>query len=234
MKVSNVILVAGIAVLAIIGPWISPNEYLAADFDNILRSPTLAAGHVFGTDQLGRDLFVRTMMGVQVTFVVAIVASVVSLVIAQKPYDMGYLGVAFAMADAAGVTSLPPHVTTGFAIIDADNVDDPEIGVTQLALDSMTDGVALDDGKPAVDLDVDVDDGRHAGAQSYHFFVDGHDGRVHLDVGAVPFAGIGQDREEGARIWNLPRPDVLESVRQGIKAWDKSFSRWARHAFQSR
>ena len=51
----------------------------------------------------------------------------VSLVLAQKPADMGYLGVAFAMADAAGVTSLPPHVTTGFAIIDADNVDDPEI-----------------------------------------------------------------------------------------------------------
>jgi ribose transport system substrate-binding protein len=51
----------------------------------------------------------------------------VSLVLAQKPADMGYLAVAFAMADAAGVTSLPPHVTTGFAIIDRDNVDDPEI-----------------------------------------------------------------------------------------------------------
>lgn len=51
----------------------------------------------------------------------------VSLVLAQKPADMGYLGVAFAMADAAGVTSLPEHVTTGFAIIDADNVNDPEI-----------------------------------------------------------------------------------------------------------
>ena len=52
---------------------------------------------------------------------------VVSLVLAQKPFDMGYLGVAFAMADASGVTSLPTHVTTGFAIIDAENVDDPEI-----------------------------------------------------------------------------------------------------------
>ncbi len=50
----------------------------------------------------------------------------VTMVLAQKPFDMGYLGVAFAMADAAGVTSLPKHVTTGFAIIDADNVDDPE------------------------------------------------------------------------------------------------------------
>jgi oligopeptide transport system permease protein len=86
MRSSRTVMVSGgilaaIALLAVIGPWISPNEHLAADFDNILRSPTFAAGHVFGTDQLGRDLFVRTMMGVQVTFVVAIVASVVSLVI---------------------------------------------------------------------------------------------------------------------------------------------------------
>jgi ribose transport system substrate-binding protein len=50
----------------------------------------------------------------------------VTMVLAQKPFDMGYMGVEFAMADAAGVTSLPKHVTTGFAIIDADNVDDPE------------------------------------------------------------------------------------------------------------
>jgi ribose transport system substrate-binding protein len=51
----------------------------------------------------------------------------VSLVIAQKPYDMGYMAVAFCMADAAGVTSLPPRVTTGYAVINAENVDDPEI-----------------------------------------------------------------------------------------------------------
>jgi ribose transport system substrate-binding protein len=52
---------------------------------------------------------------------------VVSLVIAQKPFDMGYMGVAFCMADAAGVTSLPPRVTTGYAVIDAENRDDPEV-----------------------------------------------------------------------------------------------------------
>jgi ribose transport system substrate-binding protein len=52
---------------------------------------------------------------------------VVSLVLAQKPFDMGYLAVQFAAADAAGVTSLPRRVETGFAIIDKDNVADPEI-----------------------------------------------------------------------------------------------------------
>jgi ribose transport system substrate-binding protein len=51
----------------------------------------------------------------------------VTLVLAQKPFDMGYLAVAFAAADAAGVTSLPRRVETGFAIIDKDNVSDPEI-----------------------------------------------------------------------------------------------------------
>jgi ribose transport system substrate-binding protein len=50
---------------------------------------------------------------------------VVSLVLAQKPFDMGYLAVEFAAADAAGVTSLPKRVETGFAIIDKNNVTDP-------------------------------------------------------------------------------------------------------------
>jgi ribose transport system substrate-binding protein len=54
-------------------------------------------------------------------------AGTVSLVIAQKPHDMGYLAVEFAMADWRGVTSIPKHVTTGFSVIDANNVDDPEV-----------------------------------------------------------------------------------------------------------
>jgi len=54
-------------------------------------------------------------------------SGVVSLVIAQKPHDMGYMAVEFAMADARGVTSLPRRVTTGYAVIDAKNVDDPNI-----------------------------------------------------------------------------------------------------------
>src|SRR4029079_19753213 len=49
------------------------------------------------------------------------------LVLAQKPFDMGYMAVQFATADAAGVTSLPRHVETGFAIIDKTNVKDPAV-----------------------------------------------------------------------------------------------------------
>ena len=70
-----------IVLIAIVGPWLSPNNYLQTDFANTLASPSLAGAHLFGTDDLGRDLFVRTLFGIQVTIAVAVVASIVSLVI---------------------------------------------------------------------------------------------------------------------------------------------------------
>ncbi len=69
------------AMLAVIGPLISPYDYLSTNFDALLRAPTMADMHLFGTDDLGRDLFVRTMLGIRVTLIVAIIASIVSLVI---------------------------------------------------------------------------------------------------------------------------------------------------------
>jgi ABC-type dipeptide/oligopeptide/nickel transport system permease subunit len=70
-----------IAIFALVGPWISPNDYLTMDFERLLLAPTTSGAHVFGTDDLGRDQFVRTMLGIRVTLLVAIVASLVSLVI---------------------------------------------------------------------------------------------------------------------------------------------------------
>ncbi|MFV2063506.1 MAG: ABC transporter substrate-binding protein [Chloroflexota bacterium] len=52
---------------------------------------------------------------------------VVSLIIAQKPFDMGYMGVQACLADAGGVTSYPTRITTGYAVITPDNVTDPEV-----------------------------------------------------------------------------------------------------------
>ena len=52
---------------------------------------------------------------------------IVSLVIAQKPADMGYLGVALATAYLDGVASIPARIPTGYAVINADNVDDPDV-----------------------------------------------------------------------------------------------------------
>jgi ribose transport system substrate-binding protein len=52
---------------------------------------------------------------------------VVDLVIAQKPYDMGYFAVSMGLAYLDGVTSIPPRIPTGYQVITADNVDDPAV-----------------------------------------------------------------------------------------------------------
>ena len=51
----------------------------------------------------------------------------VDLVIAQKPSDMGYLATEMAVAYLDGVTSVPKHIPTGYAIITRDNMNDPNV-----------------------------------------------------------------------------------------------------------
>lgn len=70
-----------VLLLAVIGPWVSPHDYLSTDFERLLQPPGLTGMRLFGTDGLGRDLFVRTLSGTRVTLLVAIIASLVSLVI---------------------------------------------------------------------------------------------------------------------------------------------------------
>ena len=80
IRVTGGILIV-VAITALVGPWISPHDYFTTNFDRPLAPPSLGDMHLFGTDDLGRDLFVRTMLGIRVSLLVAIVASFVSLVI---------------------------------------------------------------------------------------------------------------------------------------------------------
>lgn len=68
-----------IAAVALIGPLLSPHHYADTDFDQPFAMPSISNWHIFGTDGLGRDLFVRILLGVKVTLFVAIIASGVSL-----------------------------------------------------------------------------------------------------------------------------------------------------------
>jgi oligopeptide transport system permease protein len=70
-----------IVVLAVLGPLVSSHAYLDTNFDRLLEPPAVDGLQLFGTDDLGRDLFVRTMLGTQVTLLVAVIASIVSLII---------------------------------------------------------------------------------------------------------------------------------------------------------
>jgi oligopeptide transport system permease protein len=74
-------LLAVIAVASIVLPIFVDNDYQSTDFDNIFLPPTTDGQHFFGTDDLGRDLFVRTLLGVRITLFVAVIASCVSLFI---------------------------------------------------------------------------------------------------------------------------------------------------------
>ena len=51
----------------------------------------------------------------------------VDLVIAQKPFDMGYMAMLMGTAYLDGVTSIPKRIPTGYQVITRDNVDDPAV-----------------------------------------------------------------------------------------------------------
>jgi oligopeptide transport system permease protein len=68
-----------IVALALVGPLLNPNTIDALDWSHVATSPGLANAHWFGTDRLGRDLFVRTLEGTRVSLIVGLVASAVSL-----------------------------------------------------------------------------------------------------------------------------------------------------------
>jgi oligopeptide transport system permease protein len=79
--VASGILLGLIVLASIVVPWISPYNYYTPQWDLLNAPPTLHGGHIFGTDDLGRDLLVRVMWGCRVSLLIGIVASVVSVVI---------------------------------------------------------------------------------------------------------------------------------------------------------
>lgn len=68
-----------VSLMFIFGPILSPYEVAATDVLNRLQGPGYP--HFFGTDALGRDLFVRTVAGGRVSLVIAIVVSLLTTVI---------------------------------------------------------------------------------------------------------------------------------------------------------
>ena len=79
--------------LAIIVPIVSPYQLDGVDFDSIGLAPGLSNGHLFGTDPLGRDLFLRTMFGARISLMIGLVATLVSLIIGVTYGAVaGYLG----------------------------------------------------------------------------------------------------------------------------------------------
>jgi len=70
-----------IALLAALGPSMSPYAYDSLDWKHLAVPPGLQWSHWLGTDRLGRDLFVRTLYGVRISLLIGLLATAVSLLV---------------------------------------------------------------------------------------------------------------------------------------------------------
>ena len=79
--VFSLILLAVLVFLAFIGPllWVPDSAFIYRD--RVQLPPTFENWHLFGTDAQGRDLFARTLVGLRMSLMVGVVATMVSLAI---------------------------------------------------------------------------------------------------------------------------------------------------------
>jgi oligopeptide transport system permease protein len=68
-----------ILLLVFLGPLFISHSYDETNWDAINLAPSFSSGYLFGTDSFGRDLFVRTLVGGRVSFVVGIVGALVAI-----------------------------------------------------------------------------------------------------------------------------------------------------------
>ena len=84
---------SAMVVLVILGPLLSPFAIDQTDWYQLSAKPSFSSGHIFGTDDLGRDLFVRVMYGGRISLMVGLVATMVSVFIGVSYGAIsGYLG----------------------------------------------------------------------------------------------------------------------------------------------
>jgi ABC-type dipeptide/oligopeptide/nickel transport system permease subunit len=80
LAMASLIVLAVIFGAGIFANWIAPYSFSAIDLTNILSPPTTTAHHFFGTDEIGRDEFSRTIWGIRTSLEVGIFVAFVSSV----------------------------------------------------------------------------------------------------------------------------------------------------------
>lgn len=85
--------IAVLVLLALAAPALNPNSVEALDWSQVATGPGVVHAHWFGTDRLGRDLFVRTFEGARTSMAVGLVAGAASLTLGLGFGTIaGYLG----------------------------------------------------------------------------------------------------------------------------------------------
>ncbi|HEX3969129.1 MAG TPA: ABC transporter permease [Edaphobacter sp.] len=75
----GIMLLALFVVCAVFAPWLAPQDPAQLDLTGRLMGPSWA--HWFGTDELGRDIFSRTLFGARISLMVAVSVVGISLVV---------------------------------------------------------------------------------------------------------------------------------------------------------
>ena len=87
------IMIIVIAILVIIAPLITHFKMADTDWSSISLPPNFSTQHYFGTDDLGRDVFSRTLYGGRMSLMIGIISSLVSVIIGiAYGATAGYIG----------------------------------------------------------------------------------------------------------------------------------------------
>ncbi|MEO5669462.1 MAG: ABC transporter permease subunit, partial [Ramlibacter sp.] len=73
------LLIIGFA--CVVGPFVLPYEFDTADWDAMKLPPTLKGMHWWGTDEAGRDLLVRCLIGGRISLMVGLLATLCSVAV---------------------------------------------------------------------------------------------------------------------------------------------------------
>jgi oligopeptide transport system permease protein len=79
--VVSLVLLIVIATACVIGPFVLPYDFDTADWDAMSLAPTLKNMHWWGTDESGRDLLVRCLIGGRISLMVGVLATVASVAV---------------------------------------------------------------------------------------------------------------------------------------------------------
>ncbi|MEO8857284.1 MAG: ABC transporter permease subunit [Burkholderiaceae bacterium] len=78
-SVVSLCLLLAIVALCVVGPWVLPHAFDSADWDAMSLPPTWKSAHFFGTDDSGRDLLVRSLVGGRISLMVGVLATITSV-----------------------------------------------------------------------------------------------------------------------------------------------------------
>jgi len=89
--VAGLVVIVLFVAMALLAPWLSPHDPLATSWSAVRKPPTLE--HLFGTDEIGRDVLSRVVWGARASLLAGVVSVCISLAVGVPiGLTAGYLG----------------------------------------------------------------------------------------------------------------------------------------------